>query len=318
VDEMVCCSKYTGKARLDGKTAIVTGSNTGIGKYTALDFVKRGARVIMACRDMGKAEEAAKFIRSTVEGVEGAGKVEVVSLNLGSFASVRQCAQELLHKEEKIHLLVNNAGVMVCPEGKTEDGFETQFGVNHLGHFLFTCLLLPRIIRSAPARIVNVSSMAHEWGTINFEDLNGAKSYSAGKAYCQSKLANVLFCKELARRLADTGVTTYSLHPGAVDTELQRHLDDTYFRGANFIKNAFAKLFFKTPEEGAQTTIYCSVDEKLANQTGLYYSDCKEKTPSSKARDPETAKKLWEVSANLVGLGDWDPFRAPDVTPPPS
>lgn len=272
----------------------------------------------MACRDTGKAEEAARFIRSMVERVEGAGTVEVVSLNLGSFASVRQCAQELLQKEEKIHLLVNNAGVMVCPEGKTEDGFETQFGVNHLGHFLFTCLLLPRIIRSAPARIVIVSSLAHEWGTINFEDLNGEKSYSASKAYCQSKLANVLFCKELARRLQDTGVTTYSLHPGAVNTELQRHLDDTYFRGANLLNRAFAKLFFKTPEEGAQTTIYCSVDEKLVNQTGLYYSDCKEKTASTKARDPETAKKLWEVSAKLVGLGDWDPFTAPDITPPPS
>ncbi|GFG29165.1 hypothetical protein Cfor_00228, partial [Coptotermes formosanus] len=253
-----------------------------------------GARVIMACRDVGKAEEAAKDIRRMAEGVEGAGTVEVVCLNLGSLASVRQCAQELLRKEEKIHLLVNNAGVMVCPEGKTEDGFETQFGVNHLGHFLFTCLLLPRIIRSAPARIVNVSSIAHEWGTINFEDLNSEQSYSAWKAYCQSKLANVLFCKELARRLQDAGVTTYSLHPGAVNTELQRHLSDTYFRGANLLNRAFAKLFFKTPEDGAQTSIYCSVDEKLANQTGLYYSDCKEKEPTAKARDPEVAKKLWE------------------------
>lgn len=315
---MVCCSKYRGNARLDGKTAIVTGSNTGIGKYTVLDFVKRGARVIMACRDIGKAEEAAKDIRSLAEGVEGAGTVEVVCLNLGSLASVRQCAQELLRKEEKIQLLVNNAGVMVCPEGKTEDGFETQFGVNHLGHFLFTCLLLPRIIRSAPARIVTVSSVGHEWGNINFEDLNSEQSYSAWKAYCQSKLANVLFCKELARRLQDTGVTTYSLHPGAVNTELQRHLDDTYFRGANLLNRAFARLFFKTPEEGAQTSIYCSVDEKLANQTGLYYSDCKEKVPSVRARDPEVAKKLWEVSAKMVGLGDWDPFTAPDNTPPPS
>lgn len=272
----------------------------------------------MACRDIGKAEEAAKDIRSLTEGVEGAGTVEVVCLNLGSLASVRQCAQELLRKEEKIQLLVNNAGVMVCPEGKTEDGFETQFGVNHLGHFLFTCLLLPRIIRSAPARIVTVSSMAHERGNINFEDLNSEQSYSAWKAYGQSKLANVLFCKELARRLQDTGVTTYSLHPGAVNTELQRHLDDTYFRGANLLNRAFARLFFKTPEEGAQTSIYCSVDEKLANQTGLYYSDCKEKVPSVRARDPEVAKKLWEVSAKMVELGDWDPFTAPDNTPPPS
>ncbi|PNF13984.1 hypothetical protein B7P43_G08682 [Cryptotermes secundus] len=268
---MPCCSKYRGTARLDGKTAIVTGSNTGIGKCTVLDFVKRGARVIMACRDMTKAEEAAREVRKQVEGVEGAGTVELVCLNLASLASVRQCAQELLQKLERIHLLVNNAGIMACPQGKTEDGFEMQFGVNHLGHFLFTCLLLPRIIRSAPARIVIVSSYAHEWGTMNFEDLNLEQSYTPWKAYCQSKLANVLFCKELGRMLQGTGVTTYSLHPGAVKTELQRHVDDMYFKGAAILTRAFASMFFKTPEGGAQTSIYCSVDEKLASETGLYY-----------------------------------------------
>ncbi|XP_021928783.1 retinol dehydrogenase 12-like [Zootermopsis nevadensis] len=309
---MVCACKYRGQARLDGKTAIVTGSNTGIGKFTALDFVKRGARVIIACRDTTKGEEAAKDIRKLTENVEGAGTVDVVCLNLGSLASVRKCAQDLLRTEDKIHLLVNNAGVMACPQGKTEDGFETQFGVNHLGHFLFTCLLLNRIIRSAPARIVNVSSYGHVWGTMNFDDLNSETSYSPSKAYAQSKLANVLFTKELARRLQGTGVTTYSLHPGAVKTELQRHLDDSFFKGAQLIMAGLGKLFFKTPEEGAQTSIYCSVDENLADKTGLYYSDCKEKAPSAKACDPESALKLWEVSLKMVGLEDWDPVTADD------
>ncbi|XP_069699640.1 retinol dehydrogenase 12-like isoform X1 [Periplaneta americana] len=315
---MVCCSKYTGKARLDGKTAIVTGSNTGIGKFTVLDFVKRGARVIMACRDAGRAETAAKEIRDLTQNVEGAGTVEVVSLNLGSLASVRQCAEEILNKVDNIHILVNNAGVMACPQGKTEDGFETQLGVNHLGHFLFTCLLLPRIIRSAPARIVTVSSYLHEYGTIKFDDMNMEKSYSATGSYNRSKLANVLFSHELATRLQGTGVTTYSLHPGVVNTDLKRHMDDSFFRGAEFIIKGFGALFFKTPEEGAQTSIYCAVDEKLADKTGLYYSDCKEKRVPAKARDPETAKRLWEVSAEMVGLGSWDPFTAADGALPPT
>lgn len=299
-------------ARLDGKTAIVTGSNTGIGKPTVLDFVKRGARVIMACRDVAKAEKTAQDIRDATKDVEGAGTVEVVCLNLGSLASVRQCAREILDKTDNIHLLVNNAGVMACPQGKTEDGFETQFGVNHLGHFLFTCLLLPCIIRSAPARVVIVSSYALVFGKMHFDDLNQEKSYSPSKAYSQSKLANVLFCLELGTRLQGTGVTTYSLHPGAVKTELQRHLSDSFFKGAETIMRGFAALFFKTPEEGAQTSIYCAVDEKLADKTGLYYSDCKETNVPAKARDSEAAKRLWEVSAELVGLGNWDPFTAAD------
>ncbi|GFG35420.1 hypothetical protein Cfor_07746 [Coptotermes formosanus] len=283
-------------ARLDGKTAIVTGSNTGIGKFTVLDFINRGARVIMACRSVEKAEAAAKEIREATKDVPGAGTVHVVKLDLGSLTSVRQCAKELLQNESRINLLVNNAGIMACPQSKTEDGFETQFGVNHLGHFLFTCLLLPRIIRSAPARIVNVSSRLHE-------------------TYRQSKLANVLFSSELGKRLQGTGVTTYALHPGVVRTELTRNFNASYFRGAHSMWQGVATLFLKTPEEGAQTTIYCSVDEKLADKTGLYYSDCKEKTPSRKARDAEAAKKLWDLSAKLVGLGDWNPFTADDSAP---
>ncbi|XP_069699643.1 retinol dehydrogenase 14-like isoform X3 [Periplaneta americana] len=262
---MVCCSKYTGKARLDGKTAIVTGSNTGIGKFTVLDFVKRGARVIMACRDAGRAETAAKEIRDLTQNVEGAGTVEVVSLNLGSLASVRQCAEEILNKVDNIHILVNNAD-----------------------------------------------------GTIKFDDMNMEKSYSATGSYNRSKLANVLFSHELATRLQGTGVTTYSLHPGVVNTDLKRHMDDSFFRGAEFIIKGFGALFFKTPEEGAQTSIYCAVDEKLADKTGLYYSDCKEKRVPAKARDPETAKRLWEVSAEMVGLGSWDPFTAADGALPPT
>ncbi|XP_063242453.1 retinol dehydrogenase 12-like [Bacillus rossius redtenbacheri] len=304
------------RARLDGKTAVITGCNTGIGKQTALDFVRRGARVIMACRDLQKAELAAEDIRALTKDVEGAGRVVVMRLDLASLASVRECARRLLETEQRIHLLINNAGVMACPKAVTEDGLEMQLAVNHLGHFLLTCLLLPRIIRSAPARIVNVSSLAHMAGSINFDDLNSEKSYSATFAYGQSKLANILFTKELAKRLKGTGVTTYSLHPGVVATELGRHFDSTYFWGVTWLFNNVASLVTKTPEQGAQTTIYCAVEESLAEESGLYYSDCKKTRPSAKARDDETARRLWEESARIVALGDWDPCTAEDSAPP--
>ncbi|XP_021933884.1 retinol dehydrogenase 13-like isoform X2 [Zootermopsis nevadensis] len=260
---MVSCSRYSGTVRLDGKTAIVTGSNTGIGKFTALDFVKRGARVIMACRSVEKAEAAAEQIRGATRDLKGAGAVDVVKLDLGSLTSVRQCADQLLRAEQRVHLLVNNAD-----------------------------------------------------GNMNFDDLNLENSYGPVKAYNQSKLANVLFSNELARRLEGTGVTTYSVHPGVVRTELGRHLNDTYFRGLRSILGGMGALFFKTAEDGAQTTIYCSLDEKLTNKTGLYYSECREKAASRRARDPEAAKKLWDLSAKMAGLGNWDPFTADDGETP--
>ncbi|KAF2884585.1 hypothetical protein ILUMI_21588 [Ignelater luminosus] len=305
---MVCDAVCTSTARLDGKTAIVTGSNTGIGKITVKDFYKRGGRVFMACRNVEKAEEAAEDIKKECEGLQNLGTIVVIKLDLSSLKSIRECAEHLLETEQHIDILVNNAGVMFCPESRTEDGFEMQIGTNHLGHFLFTLLLLPRIIKSAPARIVNVSSVGHSLlrGPMNLDDLNWEKrSYSATQAYFQSKLANVLFTKELARRLQEAnidGVTIYSLHPGAVDTELQRHADDTFFRGMSCLSNIFLKPFFKTPEQGAQTTIYCAVDENASKETGLYYAECKVKEPSSKAKNVEDARKLWDLSLKMVGL----------------
>ncbi|XP_066998214.2 retinol dehydrogenase 11 [Anabrus simplex] len=309
--------KCMSTARLDGKTAIVTGSNTGIGKVTAHDFVKRGARVIMACRDLKKAQEAAEDIRQQTKDLQGAGVVRVVHLDLASLTSVRKCSELLLKTEPAIHLLINNAGIMACPKALTEDGFEMQLGVNHLGHFLFTCLLLPRIIRSAPARIVIVSSLVHQLAlNMNFDDLNSEKSYNATLAYAQSKLANVLFAKELGERLKGTGVTTYSLHPGVVATELSRHFSDSYFPGVTWLFNNVARFVIKSPEQGAQTTIYCAVSEEVAEDTGFYYSECRKKMPSGKARNRDIAKRLWEESIRMVQLTDWDPFTAEDKNPP--
>lgn len=309
----VFSGKCDSRARLDGKTVVITGCNTGIGKETVSDLVQRGADVVMACRNVQLAEEAAQDIRHSLGGMEAVGKITVTVLDLASLKSVRACASHLLQTLPHIDLLINNAGIMLCPKSQTEDGFEMQFGVNHLGHFLFTCLLLPRLRASEPARIVTVSSLAHQSGTINFEDLMFEKSYNARHAYAQSKLANILFTNELAERLKGQGVTVYSLHPGVVATDLARHLDNVYFKGATWMVDHIMKIFIKSPKQGAQTTIYCAVDESLASESGYYYSDCHRTRPSSQARDKDVAKKLWEVSTALTGLGEWDPFTADDT-----
>ncbi|CAB1448113.1 unnamed protein product [Pleuronectes platessa] len=285
------------KVRLDGKTVLITGANTGIGKETALDMAQRGARVILACRDMTRARIAADEIRQK----SGNGNVVVKKLDLSSLQSVRDLAKDIGESEDHLDILINNAGIMMCPKWKTEDGFEMQFGVNHLGHFLLTNSLLDLLKKSTPSRIVIVSSMAHERGQIHFDDINLDKDYNPKKSYGQSKLANVLFGRELAVRLKGTGVTVYSLHPGVIRTELGRHIFPTLSLLVRIIAKPLTMLL-KTPWEGAQTTIHCAVDESLADVSGLYYSDCAPRTAAPQALDDATAKKLWDLSASMVGL----------------
>ncbi|KAL6030862.1 hypothetical protein STEG23_015679, partial [Scotinomys teguina] len=210
------------KATIPGKTVIVTGANTGIGKQTALELAKRGGNIILACRDMEKCEAAAKDIRGETLNP----RVRAQHLDLASLKSIREFAKKIIKEEERVDILVNNAAVMRCPHWTTEDGFEMQFGVNHLGHFLLTNLLLEKLKASAPSRIISLSSLAHVAGHIDFDDLNWkTKEYDTKAAYCQSKLAVVLFTKELSRRLQGTGVTVNALHPGVARTELGRHTD---------------------------------------------------------------------------------------------
>lgn len=279
--------------RLDGKTVVITGANTGIGKETALDLAKRGARVIMACRDMERAQAAVKEVTE----LSGNENVVCMKLDLADSKSIKEFAEAINKGESQLNILINNAGVMVCPYGKTADGFEMQIGVNHMGHFLLTYLLIDLIKRSAPARIVTVSSMAHSWGSINLDDINSEKSYDKQKAYSQSKLANVLFSHSLAKRLEGTGVTTYSLHPGVVQTDLWRHLSATQ---QVFMK--IAKPFTKNSVQGAQTSIFCAVEPSLEKESGRYYSDCAPANCSAKGKDDALAQKLWELSCRMLSI----------------
>ncbi|XP_013888467.1 retinol dehydrogenase 12 [Austrofundulus limnaeus] len=286
--------------RLDGKTVLVTGANTGIGKETCRDLAGRGARVVMACRDLRKAEQAAEEIRRST----GNGNVVIRHLDLASMFSVTQFAKDFLDSEDRLDILINNAGVMMCPRWITEDGFETQMAVNHLGHFLLTNLLLPMLKSSAPSRVINVSSIAHQGGRIDFDDLFfSKKSYGALESYRQSKLANVLFTRELARRLRGSGVSAFCLHPGVIRTELMRHVSG-WFPLIGALLRLPGLLMMKTPWQGCQTTLFCAVMPGLEDRSGCYFSDCAEKEAAPEGRDDEAARRLWEESSRLVGLKD--------------
>ncbi|KAJ0181340.1 hypothetical protein K1T71_003425 [Dendrolimus kikuchii] len=305
---------------LHGCTVVVTGCNTGIGKETAKDLYARGARVIMACRDVNKAVVAKADIEKDKETVNGTGEIVIEKLDLCSFKSVKDFALKLLSREEKINILINNAGVMMCPENKTEDGFETHIGSNHFSHALLTLLLLPRMIISAPSRILFVSSYLHERFELDLEDINFDKTpYDPYKAYCRSKAANILFAKALANKLKEhdvTNVTTYSLHPGVIRTDIGRHFDKTVWYGASWAFNNLLGLFLKSPQCGAQTTIYCAVDEDCADESGLYYCDCAVKNPSKQCQSDDEAGKLWEITLKSIKINTktYNPFGQLDPT----
>ena len=287
--------KCKSKRRLDGKTVVITGGNSGIGKETAVDLARRGARVIIGCRNLQKGKEALKEIKER----SGNSNVFLEELDLASLESVRTFADKILNLESRVDVLINNAGVLMCPYQKTKDGFEMQFGTNHLGHFLLTMLLLDRLKRSQPSRIINVSSSAHRMGSdkINFADISFEKSYDSWAAYYNSKLANVLFTRELSKRLEGTHVTVNALHPGAVSTELQRHM---FF--SSFWFYPIRWYMFKTPEQGAQTSIHCAVSEEMDRVSGKYLCDCRIVEPSKGAQDDDAAEKLWDLSIKMVGL----------------
>lgn len=295
----VCKSKN----RLDGKIAIITGGNTGIGYETALDFLQRGAKVILACRDLDRANKAIDELIKTTGLPE---QIECEQLDLADLKSVRSFAERINLKLNRLDLLINNAGIMMCPYWKTKDNFEMQFGTNHLGHFLLTNLLLDLMKTTVGSRIVNVSSLAHTFNGMNWDDLNWEKKYNPIKAYGQSKLSNILFTLELTNRLGkDSNVSVFCLHPGTIDTELSRNLGEGLCFVIPYIHKYgyfIRRLVTKTPWEGAQTQIHCAVSDEALQFKGYYFSDCKPKVPSKNARNKEDAAKLWKISEKMVGL----------------
>ncbi|KAM9733505.1 dehydrogenase/reductase SDR family member 13-like isoform 1-T1 [Menidia menidia] len=286
-------------AKLNGKTAIVTGSNTGIGKSTAMDLAKRGARVILACRNKEKAEAAAYDIRRE----SGNSQVVYMQLDLASLKSVRSFAETFLKTEPRLDFLINNAGVI--GPGRTEDGFGMVFGVNHLGPYYLTNLLLGRLKQCGPSRVVTVSALLHCLGKIDFPQLVSRKDLVFGQstwnilqAYTDSKLCNVLFIRELANRLDGTDVTCYTLHPGIIYTELCRNMN----QWLKLFIMPLAKLLFLDPEGGCQTTLHCILQDSIEPLSGRYFSNCALQQAGAKGRDDALAKKLWEVSEQLTGL----------------
>lgn len=281
--------------------ALITGANTGIGFETAKALLQKDYYVVLGCRDTQKAEAARGKLKQLVPQARG---IEVATFDLADLGSVRAWAQRAQDFGLPLDVLVNNAGVMACPQMQTKDGFEYQLGVNHLGHFLLTNMLLPLLSNpDRPSRIVNVSSAAHYFGRIDFDDLQSTRGYQPWKAYGQSKLANVLFTYELARRLPPAAnCTANTLHPGVVNTELARYLlpDQTAWWQQPLIQ--ISQAFALTPEQGAQTSIYLASSPEVEGLSGKYYDKCRPVSSNKESYDLGVAKRFWDVSAELVGL----------------
>lgn len=291
---------------------VITGGNTGIGFETAKALLRKGDKVVLACRDDAKAAAAVARLQGMVPGAE----VSSATLDLADLSSVRDFSKAYLDSGASLDVLLNNAGVMACPEMRTADGFEMQLGVNHLGHFLLTLELLPLLTDPAsPARLVNVASEAHKFGKINFADLNSDKSYSAWTAYGQSKLANVLFTYEMNRLLPNTAnLTVNSLHPGVVATELGRYLLNPNV--PQFLTDTLAALaspLLKTPQQGAETSIYLASSADVRGMSGKYFDNCTPVASSPASYDAAVARKLWELSVEMTGAPA-PSFAAAEVT----
>jgi retinol dehydrogenase-12 len=285
---------------LAGRTVLITGANTGIGRATAVELARRGARVHLACRSQARAQP----VLDEITAASGPDAAAFLALDLADLASVRAGAQSYISSGEPLHVLIDNAGV-AGHKGLTADGFELAFGVNHLGHFLFTTMLLEVLARSAPARVVVLSSDSHYGAKgIDFDALRRRTSSLTGlPEYGVSKLCNVLFAQELARRTgaaragvtngaARAGVTTYALHPGVIASDIWRKVP--------WPLGPVAKRFMKSTRDGARTPVFCATDPALAEHSGRYYEDCAERAPSALAT-PELAALLWERSVAWTG-----------------
>ncbi len=293
---------------LSGKTALITGANSGIGLETARALLAAGAEVIFAVRDPEKGEEAAQGLRKST----GNEQARVLALDLSSLQSVRAAAEQFLSRWSRLHILINNAGVMATPQSYTVDGFERQFGTNHIGHFVLAQQLLPALRAAAPSRVVALSSSGHRRSDIHFEDIQyKSRPYDKWEAYGQSKTADALFGVGFTHRFAQEGITANAVHPGGIHTELQRYIPQEEWRALGWIdEQGNVNPAFKTPEQGAATSVWAAVGKELEGVGGLYLEDCQESHPfdpakpmtgyKSYALDPEHAERLWTASEKLV------------------
>lgn len=283
--------------QVERATVVITGGNAGIGQEAAVELARGGSRVVITARDPARGAAALAEIRERSESSD----VEVLPLDLASFASIRAFATDALDRLDRIDVLLNNAGLVLGRRTETADGFETTFGVNHLGHFYLTSLLLERLRASAPARIVNVASHAHKQARhgLDFDDLQSERSYRPFQVYAKSKLANIYFTRELARRLDGTGVTANALHPGFVASRFGRDGDIGWMGNVGM---PLVRPFAISPEKGARTSVWLASSPDVEGVTGGYFFRCKPSTPTKIARNPDAARRLWDASEELVAL----------------
>jgi NAD(P)-dependent dehydrogenase (short-subunit alcohol dehydrogenase family) len=289
---MMAASKTT-MADMHGKTVLITGANQGIGKASAEALGKMGARLILVCRSEEKGKAAVADLERA-----GATGVELLLGDMRSQADIRRIAGEVQARHDRLDVLLNNAGVLVTQRRETVDGVEETFATNHLGYFLLTNLLLDLLKKSAPARVVSVSSEAHRGAKVRWDDLQLKQGWSSFRAYGQSKLCNILFTRELARRLEGTRVTANCLHPGVIASGFG-HTDGGFVGGVFTV----IKPFLITPEKGARTQVWLSSASEVEGVTGKYFDKCKEATPSRAALEAGSPERLWAMSSELTGLG---------------
>jgi NAD(P)-dependent dehydrogenase (short-subunit alcohol dehydrogenase family) len=275
-----------------GKVVLVTGATAGIGKETVRQLARLGATVVGVGRNAPKIEA----VQSELRAETGSSRIHFLMADLQQMSDVRRLAADLRSRYDRLDVLVNNAGAIFWEYGETPEGYERTWALNHLSYYLLTSELLDLLKASAPSRVVNTASNAHRGGAIDFEDLNSRKNYGAWRAYNQSKLANILFSNELARRLQGTGVTSNALHPGVVKTEFGATINGPMSVGFNLMKEATAI----SPEKGSQTTLYLATSPEVAGVTGQHFAKCKPVEPAPQAKDEETARRLWEVTAQML------------------
>ena len=279
-----------------GKNVLITGANSGIGKETAIALARKGAQIIMLCRNEEKAKNAMDEIKERANSEQ----VDLIITDLSNQDSIYSAVAKFKEKYDHLDVLINNAGSILRNRLETSEGYEMTFAVNHLGHFILTLLLLDTLIKSSPSRIINVSSAAHRFGRLNFENINLEGSYSSFRAYSNSKLANVLFTYQLASRLEGTGVTVNTLHPGTVNSNFGRGQFSKIL--TPFL--AFSTLFMINAEKGAKTSVYLASSDEVKDISGKYFKKCKAIKSSKESYNKETQIKLWKLSLAMVNRQD--------------